>query len=551
MKRAKYISNGTITYKIIGEQGPQGPEGPVGPQGPGGPKGDDGKSAYQIAVDNGYVGTESEWLASLKADIGYVTPQMFGAKADGVSDDSDAFISAFATGKYVYLPEGRYMIEKHVEVAKTNKISGADGAIIIVKTNETPSSLSGSNGLCFNGNTNLLIENLEMRGYTSNVQRVSTWGYVFLNCKNVSIENCVIHDINTTGLMFSEMCDNVKISNTIIRDTQADGIHIQRGCKNFEITNCKIYNTHDDCIGFVSETDNGVQGKCVGLVVTNCDLYGTIDTGSGICIGGADDVNIYNNNIYNHQLALIRCDKFENFVPSNINIENNNLYCTDKLRKGIACVHADNVKIIYNKCNNVEYAYYLTSLSGDVVVENNKISKCEYGGIYLTAYTENSPLHDYINAIIDSNIIIGTNSEGIQVTCPTSTTKVDLDKSIIKIGNNILIDVTKTSGRAGITAYEVPTVIIKNNEIVSHTNGRNYDIIPNGNVIFNNNLPAEIEQTTQVGMNKHTSGGNPPTTGTRGDVVWNWNPDSNVLLWVCTKSSTSSSPATYRQVLLD
>ena len=57
MKRAKYISNGTLTYKIIGDQGPQGP------------KGDTGKSAYQIAVDNGYNGTESEWLATLKANI--------------------------------------------------------------------------------------------------------------------------------------------------------------------------------------------------------------------------------------------------------------------------------------------------------------------------------------------------------------------------------------------------------------------------------------------------------------------------------------------------
>ena len=57
MQRAKYISNGTITYKIIGDQGPQGP------------KGDDGKSAYQIAVDNGYNGTESEWLETLKVDL--------------------------------------------------------------------------------------------------------------------------------------------------------------------------------------------------------------------------------------------------------------------------------------------------------------------------------------------------------------------------------------------------------------------------------------------------------------------------------------------------
>lgn len=34
--------------------------------GAGGIKGEDGKSAYQIAVENGFEGTESEWLESLK-----------------------------------------------------------------------------------------------------------------------------------------------------------------------------------------------------------------------------------------------------------------------------------------------------------------------------------------------------------------------------------------------------------------------------------------------------------------------------------------------------
>ena len=49
MKRAKYISNGTITYKIIGEQGPQGAQGPAGPQGPQGevgPQGPKGDSSW-------------------------------------------------------------------------------------------------------------------------------------------------------------------------------------------------------------------------------------------------------------------------------------------------------------------------------------------------------------------------------------------------------------------------------------------------------------------------------------------------------------------------
>lgn len=60
----------------IGPQGPKGEDGKTGPQGPQGedgktgPKGEDGKSAYQIAVTNGYHGSESEWLNSLKGSNG-------------------------------------------------------------------------------------------------------------------------------------------------------------------------------------------------------------------------------------------------------------------------------------------------------------------------------------------------------------------------------------------------------------------------------------------------------------------------------------------------
>jgi microcystin-dependent protein len=63
--------------KIQGPQGPQGEDGDKGDDGadstvpgPEGPEGADGKSAYQIAVDKGFVGTEEEWLASLKGDAG-------------------------------------------------------------------------------------------------------------------------------------------------------------------------------------------------------------------------------------------------------------------------------------------------------------------------------------------------------------------------------------------------------------------------------------------------------------------------------------------------
>ena len=77
----------------VGPQGEMGPQGPVGPQGPQGEKGDafkyedftpeqlkdlvkniesgaDGKSAFEIAKENGFTGTEQEWLESLKGEMG-------------------------------------------------------------------------------------------------------------------------------------------------------------------------------------------------------------------------------------------------------------------------------------------------------------------------------------------------------------------------------------------------------------------------------------------------------------------------------------------------
>ena len=59
---------------VEGPQGIQGEIGPVGPQGPQGeqgPSGAPGKSAYEIAVEDGFTGNIQEWLESLKGESGY------------------------------------------------------------------------------------------------------------------------------------------------------------------------------------------------------------------------------------------------------------------------------------------------------------------------------------------------------------------------------------------------------------------------------------------------------------------------------------------------
>lgn len=63
-------------------------------------------TAYALAVKHGFKGTEAEWLESLKGDPGdiklaIVSPEMFGAVGDGVTDDSAAFTKAILSGKKV------------------------------------------------------------------------------------------------------------------------------------------------------------------------------------------------------------------------------------------------------------------------------------------------------------------------------------------------------------------------------------------------------------------------------------------------------------------
>lgn len=65
-------SNGLSAYEIAVSQGFPGSEPAwlASLQGPQGTAGDNGQSAYETAVDEGFVGTEAEWLASLKGPKG-------------------------------------------------------------------------------------------------------------------------------------------------------------------------------------------------------------------------------------------------------------------------------------------------------------------------------------------------------------------------------------------------------------------------------------------------------------------------------------------------
>lgn len=84
-----------IASSVGGSGTGNGEQGPRGPMGPPGKNGADGDSAYKIATENGFVGTEQEWLDSLQGEA--------GPSAVSADPDNAAFISP--NDGLIYVPQ--------------------------------------------------------------------------------------------------------------------------------------------------------------------------------------------------------------------------------------------------------------------------------------------------------------------------------------------------------------------------------------------------------------------------------------------------------------
>ena len=87
-----------------------------------------------------------DWQILFASVTDYVTPEMFGAKADGVSNDADAFRKAFEASSTVYLNESSYFLgeekidlssKSSIEIIGKNRQSTIIGGTFIVNIDST------------------------------------------------------------------------------------------------------------------------------------------------------------------------------------------------------------------------------------------------------------------------------------------------------------------------------------------------------------------------------------------------------------------------------
>ena len=230
-----------------------------------------------------------------------------GASANDDSDDTAALLAAVeeakASGKSVYIPEGRFNFDKQVNIEADNlKISGA--GVWHTQLHFTSDKRYGG-GIVFGHNSNgIELSNLYMDSnltsrYNEDAQYKAVSGTLGKDSKihDIWVQHFEvgmwIGDYDQTGNM--KYTDGLIVENARIRNNLADGINFAQGTKNSTVKNSNIRGNGDDGLAIWSSISDGTNAAAEE---NNKFLNNTIESGwraAGIGIFGGKGHEISGN----------------------------------------------------------------------------------------------------------------------------------------------------------------------------------------------------------------------------------------------------------------
>ena len=230
-----------------------------------------------------------------------------GASANDDGDDTAALLAAVeeakASGKSVYIPEGRFNFDKQVNIEADNlKISGA--GVWHTQLHFTSDKRYGG-GIVFGHNSNgIELSNLYMDSnltsrYNEDAQYKAISGTLGKDSKihDIWVQHFEvgmwIGDYDQTGNM--KYTDGLVVENARIRNNLADGINFAQGTKNSTVKNSNIRGNGDDGLAIWSSISDGTNAAAEE---NNKFLNNTIESGwraAGIGIFGGKGHEISGN----------------------------------------------------------------------------------------------------------------------------------------------------------------------------------------------------------------------------------------------------------------
>lgn len=392
--------------------------------------------------------------------LGFVTPEMYGAKGDGVTDDTEALKECIDSGNVVHLL-GTYMISEGINLHGNLQIYGFGKGTIIKDPNTTVHFAS----LLYydNANTleNVLIDGVQIVGlkHWTNQSLSGTnndYGIRIKNAKGVQINNNNVSECGGCGIGLEGL--NCIISqNTIIYTGSFSGnspnynFGIAYDGENFFISENKIS-------GVIQGILSGINNKKAIISNNNISTNGQ----HGLYMEGGYDVTVESNLIHDCTLCGI---KFQNQIDDsnfgNLSIANNIIkkcgaqgvlvadLSPNKTRISNVVINGNNI-ININRGIDVNYI--------DSMQISNNIIKGANDSMYYGVLVVSSSDTKICDNLIE-NTITGYSTGGIAI-CEI---KSDLLSHDVALKNNVL---KNTTGIKFPYNYTIENIVVDGNTVV-------------------------------------------------------------------------------------
>ncbi|MBP0725136.1 right-handed parallel beta-helix repeat-containing protein [Bacillus sp. RG28] len=377
------------------------------------------------------------------SDLPYINVKDFGAKGDGVTDDTSAIQNAInslgSTNSTIYLPYGTYKIKNTLTLSDSKSMIGFQSVLVGIGTN---------NGI-LTGNNNY-FEGIEFRNFNFAIWANGKTSVSVQRCRFISISGVAIYYYGSdssfvkNSYFYNIAKDSLNIDNNAyniaIEGNEFNNPSLYGGYSSAQITaHVNVLNGSDIRVINNKVFNNGGQGIIFGVNKagsTNCKAIGNIVEGNGqegiTCFGGSSFLtsnniiigNTCRNNRF-HQIEIWQSNKC--IVEGNIVEEN----ATTGNIGAITLYQSYLSKVVNNTIlNAANNGIGIVRGSDKCIVSNNHILETNLGN-FSNNYQGNGILIDSNGGNDPTNITITNNTiDGISPNLSTkfgiySTNNVD------------------------------------------------------------------------------------------------------------------------------
>ena len=370
--------------------------------------GDGGANLYFITDDFSVASAADFYLEFSSGDLwaipviltSYVTPEMFGAKGDGITDDTDAVKTAIDIGSCIVF-NNSYAVDPTpancITITGNNKVLCGVGSLIAIQTD-----LDISNVLRLEGASNISIKDISIIGdieYNTSTTEGAAHCLNIRNSKNVDISNVKISNGYTDGIYILGS-EDVTVSDFYITKCGRNGFTVTNG-KHIKASRGTLidFNAHLPMSGISVEpnyaTDDIYDVTFDHIYIENCGgtgFYCNLNklNGSAKTVNiSFDDISIFNTT--GNALAI----NVNDGVTANGNITISNIYA-DKIKAGvIENRHYENsdVSVVIHDVTANEFNINNLSLVYGAFLNNAAVTAYSVGGvdIYNVKFGKDAP----------------------------------------------------------------------------------------------------------------------------------------------------------------